>query len=177
MRAQADARKAELDLDRARELKQANAVPQERLDNAQVAKDTAQAQLEQAKANLVSAEETRRQASARVEEARGRLSQSMPVNAQQRSAQAQAELAHARVKSAEAQLELARLQFSYTRITAPADGVASKLTAHVGQLIRAAGRRAGAVGHLRAGQFQRDADREDEAGPARDHPRRRVSRA
>jgi membrane fusion protein (multidrug efflux system) len=66
---------------------------------------------------------------------RGRLSQSSPIEAQIAAARAQADLAHARVKSAEAQLELARLQLSYTAVKAPADGIASKLTVHEGQLV------------------------------------------
>src|SRR5262249_39585873 len=44
-------------------------------------------------------------------------------------------LAHARVQGAEAQLQLAKLQLGYTKIVAPADGVASKLSAHEGQLV------------------------------------------
>jgi membrane fusion protein (multidrug efflux system) len=134
-RAQADAHKAELDLARARELKAANAVPQERVDNAQAAADSARAALAQAKAGVAVAEEARRAAQERVGEARGRLSQSSPIEAQIVAARAQAELAHARVQSAEAQLELAKLQLGYTRVTAPADGVASKLSVHEGQLV------------------------------------------
>ena len=66
---------------------------------------------------------------------RGRLNQSSPIAAQIATAHAQADLAHARVQSAEAQLELARLQLSYTAVKAPADGMASKLTVHEGQLV------------------------------------------
>jgi len=136
-RAQAELKKTEIDLQRARELKAANAIPQERLDNATMAHDAASAGLAQAKAQVAVAEESRRMAEARVSEARGRLSQSSPIEAQNAAARAQAELAHARVKSAEAQLDLARLQLGYTRIVAPADGFASKLTAHEGQLVQA----------------------------------------
>jgi membrane fusion protein (multidrug efflux system) len=39
------------------------------------------------------------------------------------------------VRSAEAALTLAKLQLGYTRITAPADGYASKLAVHEGQLV------------------------------------------
>jgi membrane fusion protein, multidrug efflux system len=135
MRAQADARKADLDLSRAKELKLANAVPQERVDNAQAANDSAVAALAQAKAQVAVAEEAKRGAEEHVGEMRGRLSQSSPIEAQIATARAQADLAHARIKSAEAQLELARLQLSYTAVKAPADGVASKLTVHEGQLV------------------------------------------
>jgi membrane fusion protein (multidrug efflux system) len=135
LRAQADLKKAENDLERARQLRAANAIPAERFDNAQIAHDVATAQLAQAKAQLAVAEEARHVATTRVSEARGRVDQSSPIAAQIAAAHAQADLAHARVKSAEAALDLARLQLSYTRIVAPADGVASKLTAHEGQLL------------------------------------------
>jgi membrane fusion protein (multidrug efflux system) len=135
MRADADAHKAELDLSRAKELKAANAVPQERVDNAQAAADSAAAARAQAKAQVAMAEEARRAAQEHVGEMRGRLSQSSPIAAQIATARAQADLAHARVQSAEAQLELARLQLSYTAVKAPADGIASKLTVHEGQLV------------------------------------------
>jgi membrane fusion protein (multidrug efflux system) len=39
------------------------------------------------------------------------------------------------VRSAEAALALAKLQLGYTKIVAPADGLASRLTAHEGQLV------------------------------------------
>jgi membrane fusion protein (multidrug efflux system) len=136
-RAEADGRKADLDLQRARELRQARAVPQERLDAAQVAHDAARAALAQAQAQLQLAEEARRAATSRVTEARGRLSQSAPVGPQIAAAQAQSALAHARIKSAEAALALARLQLSYTRVLAPAAGLASKLTARPGQIVAA----------------------------------------
>ncbi len=135
LRAQTDLKKAEIDLSRAKELRAANAIPQERLDNAQSAHESAVAALEQAKANVAVAEESKRVAASRVEEAQGRLSQSSPIEAQIAAAHANAELAHARVDSAAAALDLARLQLSYTKITAPRDGIASKLSVHAGQLV------------------------------------------
>ncbi len=134
-RATVDAKKAELDLNRAKELRQANAVPPQALDNAQAAYDAAQAAVAQARAQLSLAEQARNSALAQVGEAQGKLSQSAPVDAQIATARAQADLAHARVASAKAQLDLAKLQLSYTKIVAPADGLASKLTVHPGQLV------------------------------------------
>jgi membrane fusion protein (multidrug efflux system) len=134
-RAQAEARKADNDLRRAKELRAENAVTEERLDNAKVAYDAAQAALAQAKAQVAVAEEARRGARAMVSEAQGRLTQSAPIDSKIAAARAQADLAHARVKSAQAAVELARLQLSYTKILAPADGLASKLTVHEGQLV------------------------------------------
>jgi membrane fusion protein (multidrug efflux system) len=136
-RSEADLRKADLDLNRSKELRQAHAIPQERLDTAQVAHDAAQAALAQAKAQVAFAEEAKRAAESRVGEARGRLSQSEPIAPQIAAARAGADLARARVRAAEAALSLAKLQVSYTKIVAPADGIASKLTAHEGQLMAA----------------------------------------
>lgn len=135
MRAETEMRKAKLDLERARELRAANAVPQERLDAAQIAFDSSQAAVAQAQAQLAVARESKLSAETRVREAKGRLDQSAPVDAQLAVVKAQADLAKARVRSAEAMLDLARLQLSYTKIVAPSDGIASKLTVHEGQLV------------------------------------------
>lgn len=135
VRSEADARKTETDLNRAKELRAANAVPQERVDNAQAAFDAAQAALALSRAQLTAAEEGRHAAVARVSEAAGRVAQSAPINAQIAAARANADLAEARTRSAESALELAKLQLSYTKIVAPSDGVASKLSVHQGQLV------------------------------------------
>ena len=134
-RAESDARKAGIDLARAQELRRANAAPQERLDGAQAGYDASRAALAQAQAQVSFAEEAKRTAQSRVGEARGRVSQSAPIAPQIAAARAGADLARARVQSAEAVLALARLQLDYTRVLAPADGVASKLMVHDGQLV------------------------------------------
>lgn len=134
-RAETEAKKAKIDLERARQLRAANAIPQERLDSAQIAFESSQAALAQAQAQLAVARESKQAAETRVREARGHLSQSAPVDAQLAAARANAELCRARVRSAEAVLDLARLQLSYTRIIAPADGIGSKLAIHEGQLV------------------------------------------
>ncbi|HVZ89560.1 MAG TPA: HlyD family secretion protein [Polyangia bacterium] len=133
--ADAELKKAEIDLNRAKALREANAVPQERLDTAQIAFDTATAAKAQAVAQVAIAEEARRSAESRVGEAQGRVSQSAPVAPQIAQARANADLANARVRSADAALALAKLQLGYTKITAPNDGFASKLTVHEGQLV------------------------------------------
>jgi membrane fusion protein (multidrug efflux system) len=135
-RSEADAHKAQLDLDRAKELKAANAVPQERVDNAQAQRDATAAALQAAQAQLSASEEAKRAAISHVEEARGRLDQSTPIEAQIAAAHASADLAHARVKSAQAALELAQNQLTYTRVLAPTDGIVSRLGVHDGQLIQ-----------------------------------------
>jgi membrane fusion protein (multidrug efflux system) len=134
-RALVDAKKAQIDLDRAKELRAANAVPPQALDNAQATYDAAEAAVAQARAQLTFAEQARATALAQVGEAQGKLSQSTPVEAQIEEARAQAALAHAKYDSAKAQLDLAKLQLSYTKVLAPADGLASRLTVHPGQLV------------------------------------------
>jgi membrane fusion protein (multidrug efflux system) len=135
--AEAEARKAEAALGRTRELSAANAIAPEALDNAQAARDAAAAAVARSRAQIAAAQEAKRAAAARISEAAGRVAQSEPIAAQIASANANAALARARVGSREAELELARLQLSYTKITAPVDGVASQLAVHEGQLLSA----------------------------------------
>ncbi len=135
-RSEAEARKADSDFQRAKELFAANAVPQERLDNATAARDAADAALVAAKAQLDAAMEQKRGAESRVAEAKGRVEISSPIDAQLAAAKANAELADARVKVAEATLVLANNQLNYTQVTAPADGVVSRVSVHEGQLVQ-----------------------------------------
>ncbi len=135
-RAKADVHKAEVDLVRAKDLRAANAIPEQRLEHAQVAFDSAHAALTQAEAQLAAAEDAKQVAQSRVAEAEGRLNQSTPVDAQIAAAHAATDLARAQVKAADAAVKLAQLQVSYTKVTAPRDGRVSQLSAHVGQLLR-----------------------------------------
>lgn len=111
--ARANARKAESDLARARELAAKQIISRQQLD-------AAQASASAAAANLIAAE---RQASA----ATGSVS----------SAQAGVRVATARSLSARAMRDNAQLQLDYTKITAPASGVVAKKQIEVGQLIAA----------------------------------------
>ena len=134
-RADADLKKAEIDLGRAQTLRKADAIPQQQFDVTQLALESARAAKAQADAQVLLAEDGRRGAESRVGEARGRVDQSAPVAPQIAAARAGAALAAARVRSAEATLALANLQLGYMRIVAPADGYASKLGVHAGQLV------------------------------------------
>ena len=129
-RAEADARRADADYKRMEELHSAQAVSQERFDAALAARDGALAALAAARAQLTGASEGRRTAEGRVAEAGGRLEVSTPI-------EAQIAAARARVKAAQAQLDLARNQLSYARVTAPADGLVSRLAAREGALVAA----------------------------------------
>jgi membrane fusion protein (multidrug efflux system) len=128
-RAQAEEHRAALELQRSKELRSENVIPQQKLDDAQAAYDVAHAALAQAQANLGLAQ-------SRIGEAQGRLSQSSPVEAAVAAAEANARLAHAKEKSAEANLELAKLQLSWTKIFAQEDGQVTRLTAREGEMVQ-----------------------------------------
>ena len=132
-RAEADFHKTQIDLDRAKQLRAAHAIPQDRLDAAQIAYDGSQAALAQARAQLAFAQDARRSAETRVKRGARTFEPDRASGAADCVAEANAALAHARVQSAQATLDLARLQLSYTKILAPVDGWASKLVAHAGQ--------------------------------------------
>lgn len=134
-RAQANATKASLDYQRASELGSKGDISRAQVDAARAANETAQADLASARARLSSAENAQQLAQANVAQAQGKLQQSAPVEAQVTAAQAQAQLAQAKVRSAEAALQAAQLSLSYTKIYAPSDGIASKLSVHPGSLI------------------------------------------
>jgi len=136
-RAEANAQKASLDYKRAQELGAKGDIAKAQVDAAKAAYETAEADLTSARAKVSSAENGQQAAQSNVTQAQGRLQQSSPVAAQVNAAQAEAQLAHARVQTAQAALQSAQINLSYTRITAPSDGIASKLAVHPGALVSA----------------------------------------
>jgi len=136
-RAEANLQKAAADWERARDLGAKGDISKAQVDAARAANESAQADLTSARARLQTATNAHQLAQANVRQAQGRLTQSAPVEAQVRASQAAADLARAKVHTAEAMLQAARLMLSYTKITAPADGIASKLAVHAGSLVNA----------------------------------------
>jgi membrane fusion protein (multidrug efflux system) len=136
-RAQADARKADLDLERALGLRTGDAIAQEQLDSKQAASEAVHAALTQAQASLMAAQDAKRAAVSHVAEAQGKLAASTPIDAEIATAHAQTALARARIRSLQAALELAQLQLSYTKLAAPRDGLVAKLAVQAGQLVSA----------------------------------------
>ncbi len=136
-RARAQAQQTATNLARISALRAERAIAQAELDNAQATDQAARAAVAQAEAQLATANASRAAASSSIGQAEGRLEQSAPVEVLLAQARARADLAHARVRSSEAALAIARLQLSYTTVTAPSDGVISRLAAHEGQLIQA----------------------------------------
>jgi len=135
-RAQAQADQADLDLARAESLLKDQAIPRAQVDSARSNAQAAHAAVAQAQAQIAAAKDMKRTAQTRIAESAARVEQSAPVDAQVASVHASADLAHARVQSADAALALAKLQLSYTHITAPADGLLSRLSVEEGQLVQ-----------------------------------------
>lgn len=134
-RAVANAEKAKRDWERASELGAKGDISKSQVDAARAANEAAQADLALSHARLSEAQNAAQAAQANVQTAQGRLVQSQPVAAQVNAAEAQARLARAKVQTQEAALQAAQLTASYTKIVAPADGIASKLAVHPGSLI------------------------------------------
>jgi membrane fusion protein, multidrug efflux system len=132
---QADLKLAESNIERARELQKANAIPQQQFDQWQAQYTSAQAGVTAAQAAVSAASDQLRRSEAQVNEAEGRVVVSRPVDANIAAARANAAYQHARVKSSEAALALANLNLEWTRIVAPDDGTVSRITGHPGALL------------------------------------------
>ena len=134
---QSELKLADANLQRARSLLKDNAIPQQQADQYQTSYDSARAAVEAAQAAVLAAEELLRRTQAQVTEAEGRVVVTRPVDALIAAARANAAYQHARVKGAEAAAALANLNLAWTRLTAPGDGVVSRLTAHPGAMVGA----------------------------------------
>jgi membrane fusion protein (multidrug efflux system) len=109
---------------------------QAQLDQAQTAYDAASAALDSAKARLASQKANTSQAQSRIQEANARVTQTSNVDAIVDQARSRARMARAQVMVSQAARDLAALDLSYTQITAPQDGVVSKKTIAVGQMVQ-----------------------------------------
>jgi membrane fusion protein (multidrug efflux system) len=133
--AQASFDKATLDLERAKSLVASGSISTAEVDRDQTLFDTANASLAAAKARLVTMRASTVQAYSQVEVARAKLTQATDVDVLVRQARAKAASARAQVATAQAARDLAALDLSYTKIVAPSDGVVSRKTVVVGQMI------------------------------------------
>ena len=125
------------ELERVRGLYQAGSLPKQQLDVAQSAFDSAEASLQQARAHLTRVKSSTSQAQARIQEAKARVGQFGAVEPQIAQARARAADARARVKVAEARRDLAKIDLINTKVYATVDGLASKKTVVIGQVIGA----------------------------------------
>ncbi|RKG93418.1 HlyD family secretion protein [Corallococcus sp. CA053C] len=126
---------AETDLGRVKQLRAQGALSQSDLDTRQAAFDQAKAAVDQSRARLASTEAGITSSSGGLEAAQGKLTAAETGPVQVQSAQAALKLAEARLKQTRAALTLAELNVSYAQVRAPVDGVVSRRTVEVGQMV------------------------------------------
>ncbi len=141
--ANATATRTARDLERMKQLVAKDEISQQQYDAAVAAADAARASVDAAQAAVVEAEQGVLVAESQRVQALGAVAQ---AQAEQRTAgtapqQVQASRAReagagARVAQEQAALEQARLNLQYTKIAAPADGVVSKKSVEVGQVVQ-----------------------------------------
>ncbi|WP_338870629.1 HlyD family secretion protein [Myxococcus stipitatus] len=126
---------ADTDLARVKTLKSEGAVTQADLDARESAYDQSKAALDVARAKLLSTEAGVQGSSGGLETAQGRLAAAETGPVQVTAAQAAVKLSDAKLKQAQAALHLAELAVSYTKVRAPVDGVVSRRTVELGQMV------------------------------------------
>ncbi|HET7544408.1 MAG TPA: HlyD family secretion protein [Polyangiaceae bacterium] len=133
--AQTSLAQAQVDSDRAKRLLSTGAISQAESDRTDTQLKVAQSAVDVARARLTSIKSSAAQAQSRVVEAKAKAKISNDVATQIQLAQARAKAAHAQVDTAKAARDLAALDLSYTKIVAPNDGVVSKKSINVGQML------------------------------------------
>ncbi|HWL87666.1 MAG TPA: HlyD family secretion protein [Polyangiaceae bacterium] len=131
--AEANLAQAKLDRERAKSLFNSGAVAKAQFEQADTTYNMADASLAAARSRLTTEKLSVAQNRSRVAEADAKAKQANNVPVLVRQARARAAQAHAQVQTAQAQRDLAALDFSYTKIIAPHDGVVSKKTINEGQ--------------------------------------------
>ena len=131
--AQANNLKAQTDLERYKPLVEKDVISKQQFDAAVAAADSARAALADALATEQAASDGVRVANDKVTQAQS-SQKSAETGPQQVAAQsARAKQAEAQVEEAQAQLDQANLNLSYTKITAPADGIITRKSVEVNQ--------------------------------------------
>jgi membrane fusion protein (multidrug efflux system) len=141
--AQASNERAQADLARMKPLVEKQEISRQQYDAYLAAARVAEAQLNAAREKLESSRQTATNARAAVTSARAKVEAARATLAQSRAGQrqvqvstAQASSAQANVQQARANLAAAELQLSYTTIIAPVDGVVTRRTVEVGQIVQ-----------------------------------------
>jgi membrane fusion protein (multidrug efflux system) len=143
-------RKTSLEIERMRRLMKDDYVSRREHDDAQAAFDNATALLEASRRRLAEAEREEQQVQAelaarghaieaarqKVAEGRGTLSRAQSQLHQVPVKEAEITRAEAALKQAQADVALAELQLAYTEVRAPIDGVVSKRSVEVGQVVQ-----------------------------------------
>ncbi len=142
--ARANATQASQDLERLKPLAAKHEISRQQLDAATAAADARQAAVQsaaadvhEAEANLEVADAHRSQASGAVTQAGAEAQAASTAPQQIALTEAQAVGAEARVKQAQVALDRAKLDLERTVIRAPADGIVSRKSIEVGQVIQA----------------------------------------
>lgn len=140
---QASFDRALADLERMKPLVAREEISKQQYDGYVAAERVAESELKAARDKLASAEKSaeiaRAQmltAQARVAQARAAVSQALANHKQVAMRQADVASALAAVSQARANLEAAELELSYTTVTAPLDGVVTKKSVEVGQIVQ-----------------------------------------
>jgi membrane fusion protein, multidrug efflux system len=141
--AQANNEKAQADLARMRPLVSKAEISQQQFDSYVAASRVAAAQLKAAQDRVQAAEQAAansraaaQAAEARVKQMQAELAQSRANQQQVKVRSAEAASAVARVEEARANLAAAELNLGYTTIVAPMDGVVTKKSVEVGQIVQ-----------------------------------------
>jgi len=140
---QADATKAQRDVERLKGLVAKDEISQQQFDAATAAADSARAAAEAASADVTAAQHGVEMAAGRITQARAGASQAQAALSaagtgpqQVTATRARAAAAAARVKQAQAAMAQAKLNLDYATVKAPADGVVSKKSIEVGQVVQ-----------------------------------------
>jgi membrane fusion protein, multidrug efflux system len=141
---EATAAKAAKDVERLKTLVQKDEVAQQQFDAAVATADAARAAADAAKSDVAAAQAAVASAEHRAQQARGAAAQAQASLASARTApqqlqvtQARASAAEARVQQAQAALKQAELNLQYATVKAPSNGVVSRKTVEVGQVVQA----------------------------------------
>jgi len=148
--AESTVRKTRLEIERMRQLMKNDYVSRREHDDAQAAYENAVAMHEATRRRLAQTEQEVQQADAelaarlhavdvakqKVVEARGTVARAEGQQGQVTVKQAEVARAEATLKQAQAEVAVAELQLAYTEVRAPADGVVSKRTVEIGQVVQ-----------------------------------------
>jgi membrane fusion protein, multidrug efflux system len=148
--AESTVRKTGLEIERMRRLAKNDYVSRREHDDAQAAYDNAVAMHEASRRRLVQVEQEVQQAEAelaarqhavevarqKVAEARGTVARAQGLQGQVNVKEAEVTRAEAVLQQAQAELSMAELQLAYTEVRAPTDGIISKRTVELGQVVQ-----------------------------------------
>ncbi len=139
----ANATRAQQDYERLQPLAEKQEISRQQLDAARAAAeagraavDSAKAAIHEAEANLAVAQSRRQQAEGGLTQAQAQARAASTAPQQVKLTKAQASAAEARLALAKAALEQARVDLERTTVRAPADGVVSRRSVEVGQVIQ-----------------------------------------